>query len=314
MAVLFVLNRYNASDWADMMRERAPDLDIRLWPDDVGNPEDIRFIVAWNPPEGELAKYPNLEVIFSMGAGVDHLMKDPDLPKVPVVRVVDGDLTKRMTEYVVMNVLLHHRRVALYDRQQKACAWTEHSQPAASEVRVGIMGFGVLGQDCGVLLRDLGFQVAGWSNGRKHVEGIESFAGSAELDAFLGRTDILVSLLPHTPDTDRMLNTSLFAKLPQDGALEGPFLINAGRGKVQSDADILAALNDGTLKGASLDVFEEEPLPADSPLWAHPQLVLTPHVAAESSPVAINDYILDQLRGYELGEPLSNVVNAARGY
>ncbi|MEM8686858.1 MAG: glyoxylate/hydroxypyruvate reductase A [Pseudomonadota bacterium] len=314
MAVLFVLNRYNASDWADMMRERAPDLDIRLWPDETGNPEEIRFVVAWNPPAGELAKFSNLEVIFSMGAGVDHLMKDPDLPKVPVVRVVDGDLTKRMTEYVVMNVLLHHRRVGLYRTQQKAGEWTEHSQPAANEVRVGILGFGVLGQDCGILLRDLGFQVAGWSNGRKHVEGIESFAGSAELDAFLGRTDILVSLLPHTPDTDRMLNASLFAKLPQDGALDGPFLINAGRGKVQSDADVLAALNDGTLKGASLDVFEEEPLPSDSPLWAHPRLVLTPHVAAESSPVAINDYILDQLRGYELGEPLSNVANAARGY
>lgn len=314
MAVLFVLNRFNASDWSDMMRDRAPDLDVRLWPDETGNPEDVRFVVAWNPPAGELSKFPNLEVIFSMGAGVDHLMKDPGLPKVPVVRVVDLDLTKRMTEYVVMNVLLHHRRFRLYDGQQKAGAWTEHSQPAASDVRVGIMGFGTLGQDCGIILRDLGFQVAGWSNSRKQVEGIESFAGEAELSGFLGRSDILVCLLPHTPATDRMLNAKLFAQLPQDGALGGPFLINAGRGKVQSDADILAALNDGTLKGASLDVFEEEPLPQDSPLWSHPGVVLTPHVAAESSPVAINDYILDQLRGYELGEALSNVVNAERGY
>ncbi|MCP5081018.1 MAG: glyoxylate/hydroxypyruvate reductase A [Alphaproteobacteria bacterium] len=314
MAVLFVLNRYNASDWSDMMRDRAPDLDVRLWPDETGNPEDIKYVVAWNPPPGELAKYPNLKVIFSIGAGVDHLMKDPDLPAVPVVRVVDPDLTKRMTEYVVMNVLLHHRRFRLYDAQQTANAWTEHSQPAAGEVRVGIMGFGTLGRDSGVILRDLGFQVAGWSNSRKQVDGIESFAGESELDGFLGRTDILVSLLPHTPDTDRMLNSALFAKLPQDGALEGPFLINAGRGKVQSDADILTALNDGTLKGASLDVFEEEPLAAGSPLWSHPGVVLTPHVAAESSPIAINDYILDQLRGYELGEALSNVVNAKRGY
>ncbi len=314
MAVLFVLNRFNAADWSDMMRDRAPDLDVRLWPDEVGNPEDVRFIVAWNPPLGELSKFPNLEVIFSMGAGVDHLMKDPDLPKVPVVRVVDADLTKRMTEYVVMHVLLHHRRFRMYDEQQRTAKWTEHSQPAAKDVRVGIMGFGTLGQDAGVVLRDLGFQVAGWSNSRKIVDGIESFAGSGELGAFLARTDILVSLLPHTPDTDRMLNADLFAQLPQDGALDGPFLINAGRGKVQSDADILTALNEGTLKGASLDVFEEEPLPADSPLWSHPGLFLTPHVAAESSPLAINDYILDQLRGYELGEALSNVVNAARGY
>lgn len=314
MAVLFVLNRYNASDWSDMMRDRAPDLDVRLWPDETGNPVDIRFVVAWNPPEGELAKFPNLEVIFSIGAGVDHLMKDPHLPKVPVVRVVDPDLTKRMTEYVVMNVLLHHRRFRLYDDQQQARDWTEHSQPAASEVRVGIMGFGTLGQDAGLILRDLGFQVAGWSNSRKQVEGIESFAGGGELEAFLGRTDILVSLLPHTPDTDRMLNRGLFALLPQDGALGGPFLINAGRGKVQSDADILDALNEGVLKGASLDVFEEEPLAHDSGLWVHPGMMLTPHVAAESSPLAINDYILDQLRGYELGETLSNVVNAERGY
>ncbi len=314
MAILYVLDRYNASEWADMMRASAPDLDVRLWPGGTGDAEDVEYIVAWKPPHGELAKFPKLQVIFSLGAGVDHIMSDPNLPDVPVVRVVDTDLTKGMSEYVVLHVLLHHRQHALYVSQQQARQWIEHAQPAADEVRVGIMGLGVLGQDAAARVRDLGFQVIGWSNSRKSVEGVESFAGPDELDRFLARTDILVCLLPHTPETDGILNSSLVSKLPQDGALDGPFLINAGRGGVQNSDEILKELERRRLKGASLDVFEEEPWPEDHPLWAHPNLYLTPHVAAESSPAAINAYILEQIREHQAGGELRNVVDASLGY
>ncbi|MEM7424886.1 MAG: glyoxylate/hydroxypyruvate reductase A [Pseudomonadota bacterium] len=314
MAILYVLDRYNASEWADMMRVSAPDLDVRLWPGETGEAGEIDYAVAWKPPHGELARLPNLKVIFSLGAGVDHIMSDPGLPDVPIVRVVDPDLTKRMTEYVVLHVLLRHRRHALYAAQQAERQWIEHSQPAAADVRVGIMGLGVLGQDSALRLRDLGFQVAGWSNSRKEIEGIESFAGAGELDTFLARTDILVCLLPHTPDTEGMLNLSLTKRLAADGALGGPFLINAGRGGVQNSDEILQALEGGELKGASLDVFEEEPWPQDHPLWNHPNLYLTPHVAAESSPAAINAYILQQIRTFEKGGTLENVVDVSLGY
>lgn len=219
-----------------------------------------------------------------------------------------------MSEYVVFNVLLHHRQFALYERQQKNKEWIEHSQPAAKEVRVGIMGLGVLGQDAALRLRDLEFQVSGWSNSRKQINGVKSFAGDAELDSFLAQTDILVCLLPHTPETEGILNKKLCTKLAQDGALGGPFLINAGRGKVQDSQELYEALEAGTLKAVSLDVFETEPLSKAHPLWSHPNVYLTPHVAAESSSGAINDYILQQIETYESGGALENLVDAARGY
>ncbi len=314
MAVLYVLDRYNAAEWADMMRVAAPDFDVRLWPNETGDVGEIAYAVAWKTPHGVLAQFPELRVIFSLGAGVDHIMSDPDLPDVPIVRVVDPDLTRRMSEYVVLHVLLHHRQHALYASQQLERKWIEHSQPAAKDVRVGIMGLGVLGQDAALRVRDLGFQVAGWSNSRKSVEGVESFAGAGELDAFLSHTDILACLLPHTPETDGMLNISLIERLAQDGAFGGPFLINAGRGGVQNSDDIQKALEQGLLKGASLDVFETEPWPEEHPLWAQPNVYLTPHVAAESSPSAINAYILQQIRTHEAGGELENVIDVNLGY
>jgi len=180
-------------------------------------------------------------------------------------------------------------------------------------VRVGMLGFGVLGQDAARKLQALGFDVAGWSRSGRPVEGFRVYGGG-ELDAFLARTDILVSLLPLTPDTHGILDRRLFAKLARHGRLGGPVLINAGRGGLQVEADILACLDDGTLKAAVLDVFETEPLPEDSPLWGHPAVTLTPHNAAVSEPEATARYIAEQIRRFERGEPLENVVDPSRGY
>jgi glyoxylate/hydroxypyruvate reductase A len=253
-------------------------------------------------------------VIFSLGAGVDHLMRYPDLPEVPIVRVAQEDLTDRMSEYVVLQSLMHLRDQRRYDTQQRDRVWSSDAfAPKASDVRVGMLGFGVLGQDAARKLRAMGFDVAGWSRTRKEVEGFRVYAGD-ELDAFLARTDILVCLLPLTPDTHGILNAELFAKLARDGRLGGPVLINAGRGGLQVETDILASLDDGTLRAATLDVFETEPLPADSPLWSHPRVTVTPHNAAVSEPEATARYIVDQIRRFERGEPLQNVVDPARGY
>ena len=190
---------------------------------------------------------PQLRAIFSLGAGVDHVVDDAGLPAVPLVRIVDPDLTMRMSEYVALHVLIHHRRQRRYDTQQRKRLWHEHAQPPASDVAIGIMGMGVLGRDAAALLRRLGFQVAGFSRSRKQLPGIEMFSGNDELDAFLRRTEILVCLLPATPATAGILNLELFRKLKRDGAAGGAFLINAGRGALQVDADIVAALDEGTL-------------------------------------------------------------------
>jgi glyoxylate/hydroxypyruvate reductase A len=313
-ALALVIAGWDTKPWEERFRALAPKRDLRLWPDRLGNAADIAYACAWKPPHGLLATLPNLKAIFSLGAGVDFLMADSSLPNVPVVRVVDPDLTMRMSEYVALHVLMHHRRQRLYDAQQQMRTWFDHDQPPASEVAVGVMGLGAIGRDAADVLKRLGFKVAGWSRTRKTIPGIETFHGADGLDAFLARTEILVCLLPHTPPTEGILNLALFRNLKHDGAAGGAFLINAGRGMLQVDADILAALDESALSGATLDVFPVEPLPAASPLWTHPKVTITPHNAAASAPREIAMYILRQIERFERGLPLENVIDRAAGY
>lgn len=313
MSLLFSISSWDVETWAQHFREKAPERALQLGPlpDD---PASVDYVLAWQPPRGVFASMPRLKAIFSLGAGVDHLLSDPDLPDVPIVRVVDPDLTGRMTEWVVFQVLLHHRRHLMLDAAQRRHDWVTFRQLVAGDVRVGIMGLGVLGSDAAQVLARIGFQVAGWSRSAKDIEGITCYHGEDGLKAFLARTDILVSLLPLTPETRGLLNTDLFSQLARDGILDGPVLINAGRGETQSEDDILAALADGTLHAASLDVFSTEPLPADHPLWDHERVVITPHSAADSDPARLTDYVLGQIRAFEAGEPLKNVVDRTAGY
>ena len=235
-------------------------------------------------PHGLLAGFPNLKAIINLGAGVDHLLADPALPPVAVARVAHPDLTVRVTEYVVLHVLLHHRRQRLYDAQQRERLWR------VARSAGGERGFGRRHgawrdrQPCSAALAHLGFKVAGWSRTPKNLAGVETFHGQAGLDAFLARTEILVCLLPRTRDTEGILNLALLRKLKRDGPAGGAFLVNAGRGPLQVDADIVTALDEGALAGCTLDVFPQEPLPPQSPLWAHPKVTMTPHNAGDISP------------------------------
>jgi glyoxylate/hydroxypyruvate reductase A len=313
MAILLAITGWEPEAWLERFRAHAGAREVRLAPD-IGDHAAIRYACVWKPPAGLLRTLPNLRAIFSLGAGVDHLLDDPTMPDVPLVRIVDPDLTMRMTEYVVLHVLLHHRRMKLYEQQQRERVWRENADPAANEVRVGIMGMGALGRAAAAALTPLGFQLAGWSRTPRAFAGVEMFAGAAQLDRFLARTDILVCLLPLTPETREILRYDLFRKLARGGALGGPSLINAGRGGLQVEADILHALDDGTLTGASLDVFQQEPLPSASPFWAHPKVHLTPHNAAQSEPRALTKYVLAQIERHERGLPLENVVDRKHGY
>lgn len=313
-AILLAITGWDPAGWETRFRMLAPQRDIRLWPDRVGNPADIAYACAWKPPSGLLASLPNLKAVFSLGAGVDQLVDDKTLPNVSLARIVDPDLTMRMTEYVTLHVLMIHRRQRLYDAQQRERLWRDHDQWPAADVAVGVMGLGVLGRDAVEVLRRLGFKVAGWSRTPKAISGVETFHGQKGLDDFLARSEILVCLLPHTPATEGILNLALLRKLKRDGALGGAYLINAGRGMLQVDAEILAALDEGALAGATLDVFPVEPLPSDSPLWAHPKITITPHNAAASHPHSLAANVLSQIERFERGLPLENVVDRARGY
>ena len=313
-AILIASGPWPAEPWAKPIRRIDPERPIHIWPD-LRDPAAIRYALVWKPPQGLLATLPNLVAIFSLGAGVDHFIFQDGLPDVPIVRVVSPDLTQRMSEWVTLQVLIHHRQQRTYDRQQAERHWQELRQPAAADVRVGIMGLGRLGRDAAAVLARIGFAVAGWTRRPTAVPGIATFHGAEELDRFLARTDILVCLLPLTAETRGILSMPLFAKLARDGAIpHGPVVINGGRGGVQVEADIVAAIGQGILGGASLDVFRDEPLDPVSPLWRLPNVVITPHVAAASDAPSIAPEIIRQIIAYEAGEPLTNLVDKKAEY
>jgi glyoxylate/hydroxypyruvate reductase len=305
---------WSSERWKQRFSEVCADRPTWLAAEKGGDPADVHYAAVWKPAPGELALFPNLKVIFNLGAGVDALMADKTLPKVPLVRVSVGDLTGRMTEYVTLHVLIHHRQELYLRDSQRHKRWAPKHQWSAGAVTVGMMGLGTLGADAAEVLVRLGFKVTGWSNSPKRIKGAECFHGKAQLDAFLRRTDILVSLLPLTSDTSGILNRELFSKLNRSSPLGAPVLINAGRGGLQNEADILTSLDDGTLGAVSLDVYQTEPLPPESPFWTHPKVVLTPHNAADTDADEISKYVALQIERFENGKGLENLVDPGRGY
>lgn len=309
VAILFKTTIAALERWRPHLPAAFPDHDIRYWPD-TGDKAAIGYALVWHPEPGLLASLPNLKLIVSLGAGIDHILRDPNLPRgVPILRLVDPHMTQAMSEYVALQVLRLHRQDVDYRAQQAAGAWRELPQPNAAERRVGILGFGTLGQAAGRVLQTLGFDVAGWSRSEKQVSGFATYAGRAGLDAILARSDILVCLLPMTSETEDILDSSLFARLPR-----GAGLVNAGRGRHLVEADLLAALDSGQLSAAVLDVFRDEPLPPGHPFWRHPRILVTPHVAADTHPPTAAPIIATAIRDLEAGRPLANLVDPQRDY
>ncbi|MGB7335203.1 MAG: glyoxylate/hydroxypyruvate reductase A [Salaquimonas sp.] len=273
----------------------------------------VKYAVVWKPDDTLFSRLPDLEVIFSAGAGVDHLLDAPQLPDLPIVRFVDETLTTRMSEWICLQCLMHLRQQRVYDQAQYQRKWRERQQPEAKEITIGMMGMGVLGQDAAKKLLALGFNVIGWSRTQRTIEGVTCYDQSG-LDAFLAEADFLIGLLPLTAQTTGIFNRKVFAKLKRNDEIASPVFINAGRGKSQVESDIVSCLEDGTLGGVSLDVFETEPLDENSPLWTFPQAILTPHVAASSDATAIGFHVNAQIERYEAGRPLEFLVDRKLGY
>ncbi|HEX6979168.1 MAG TPA: glyoxylate/hydroxypyruvate reductase A [Alphaproteobacteria bacterium] len=307
--LLFSSQADDPAAWTRALKRNMPELEIRVWPE-VGDVRDIDIALVWRYPRGDLRRYPNLKLIYSLGAGVDHLLNDPDLPAgVPIARIVDPALTAGMSEYVLLAVLRYHRHLPEYERLQRERRWKKLPQPSTAERRVGILGMGELGRDAGTKLAALGFRVAGWSRRPKQIMGIESFAGEDALPAFLARTDILVCLLPLTPETRGLINAHRLAQLPR-----GAYVINAARGGHVVDADLIAALDSGHIAGATLDVFTPEPLPPTHPYWTHPKVTVTPHIASLTNPETASVQIAANIRRLLAGAPLEHLVDRTTGY
>lgn len=308
MTVLYKANMVRGAEWATFFAERAPHLPFRLWPD-IGNPADVRYLVAWVPPDDIAATFPNLELVFSVGAGVDQFDATKIPLHIPLVRMLEPGIAETMVEYVTMSVLALHRDLLDFISLQKEQVWREIRITPAKRRRVGVMGLGQLGQAVLERFKAFGFPLLGWNRSPREIEGVTCYAGIDKLPDFLTQTDILICLLPLTDDTRGILNADLFARLPR-----GASLVNVGRGPHLVEADFLAALDSGALSGAVLDVTDPEPLPAGHPFWSHPRILLTPHNASMTSPDTAVDYVLDVIARHRRGEELPGCVDRSRGY
>jgi glyoxylate/hydroxypyruvate reductase len=297
------------SDWRALLEKALPGRELRYFPD-VGDPAAIDVAAVARVPRGFLASLPNLRLICSLFAGQEVLLADPTLPKdVPIVRTGNLDGDRMMDENALLHVLRHHRGLPDYALAQQRREWKRTRVLRPYERTVGVMGLGPIGLGVAKRLRDHGFKVAAWARSKRAVDGIEVFAGREELARFLGRSEIVVCLLPLTRETENILDRAAFAAMPKGGAI-----VNLARGQHVVEQDLMAALDAGHLAAATLDVFREEPLPSESPIWAHPRITVMPHVSRRHDPGDIVPRIAEHVERLERGEKPQQLVDRVLGY
>ena len=308
MSVVVIAGERDREAWRRPIQERLPDIEIRAWPD-IGDTADIEIVLAYDPPPGLLAALPNLKAVVNLFAGVEKLLAQRDLPDVPIGRTVDPTMARDMAHYVLLHALRYFRQMPTVEARQRGRRWEWMKAPKLEEHAIGLMGIGGMGRPIAEMLASIGLEVRGWGRSPRRIDGIACFHGDGQLDAFLERSRILVVALPLTRATAGIVNARTLAAIPW-----GSYLINVGRGEHVVDDDLLAALDSGRLAHATLDVFRQEPLPADSPFWDHPRVTLTPHNAADPRPDAVAGGIADNIRRALAGTPMLNLVDRDRGY
>ena len=310
MKMLFLSPTDPLDKWRVMMGDIMPELELINWEPGLDPQDDIDYALVWKPPAGVLKTFTGLKAILSLGAGVDGIFVDPELPThLPIVRLIDQGLTEGMSEYMIYWTLHFHRDFDVYHQRAKDKVWKQHRQAITANRRVGIMGMGELGSDAAKKLHALGFDVAGWSRSPKSIDGVESFSGDDGMIPFLERSDILICLLPLTSSTHGIINKQLLSHLPEKAVL-----INGARGGHVVDDDLRDVLDSGHLRAAVLDVFNIEPLPEDHYWWDHPKVTVTPHVASQTQPHSAAERIKYSIQCFEKGETPPNVVDINKGY
>ncbi|SFB60306.1 glyoxylate/hydroxypyruvate reductase A [Pseudomonas sp. NFIX10] len=308
MALLYKADPVRGEQWKRLFAEHAPDIEWRAWPD-IGDPKDIRYLAAWQAPDDLETRLPNLEVLFALSAGVDQLDLDRLPTSLPVVRLLDPGITRGMCEYASFAVLSLHRDMLRYRQQQVARCWQAHLLQPAAQRRVGVMGLGMQARQILATLQTFGFALSGWARSEHRIAGVDCFAGDEQLPAFLGQCDIVLCVLPLTEQTRGILNRQSFQHLPKGAAL-----VNMGRGGHLIEEDLLEALASGQLSAAVLDVLQQEPAAPDHPFWQHPQILLTPHIAAMTQPESAFGVLLDNIRRHQRGESMLGQIDPQRRY
>lgn len=308
---------YSAFDawagWKEALEAALPGLDVRIARTGdahvEGDPADVRYALVWKPPHDFFKRFPNLKLVINLGAGVDALVARDDLPDLPITRLSDPRMAQMMASFVLMCVLRHARDIPLFEKAQRERRWHYVHPRTADEITVGVLGLGELGGAAASELARQGFDVRGWSRTPKALAGVTCHHGPEALPGFLAASEILVVMLPLTAETRGLLNAERLALLPK-----GAKFINVARGPVVDEAALVAALRSGHISQATLDVFEVEPLPADSPLWNMENVLITPHLASIAIPKSAAAQIAENIRRVEAGEAVANRVDPARGY
>ncbi|TVQ18340.1 MAG: glyoxylate/hydroxypyruvate reductase A [Bacteroidetes bacterium] len=309
MSLVIFSNVHKIQPWIDALKDAGPDVEVISY-EQIQDREKVQFALAWNHPKGIFKNYPNLKCISSMGAGVDHIMNDPDIPgQTKIVRIIDPLLSQDLAEFALSLIMSHMRGLGKYFHLQNKKVWKKSMYKRIADLKVGIMGTGAIGNHVALFLQSCGFSVAGWGkNPGKHTE-YRRFHGYDQLDEFLCNINILICLLPLTPETEGILDKHTLQKLPQ-----GAYVINLGRGLHIIDQDLIEMIDKGHLAGAGLDVFEHEPLPAEHPFWSHPGIQITPHVASLTTPASVAPQIIENYRRAVNDQDLLNLVNRDQGY
>ncbi|WP_299162214.1 glyoxylate/hydroxypyruvate reductase A [uncultured Eudoraea sp.] len=309
MAIVIIRQDNKIDSWKKALKAKAPDISIYSYLEEHPK-EEITLACVWKQPVDSLKQYPNLKCIASLGAGVDFIFKDQSVPEnIPITRVVDPVLASDMSEFVLALILSFFKNLNNYRTDQMKKVWYPQEYKRISDVTVGIMGMGALGEKLAEDLIKNRFKVIGWATSPKIIPGVEVYTGDKEKNTFLSKSNIVVCLLPLTRETTGILNSKLFKELPKQS-----YVINVARGGHLVDEDLLEYINNGHLAGAGLDVFHEEPLSVEHPFWTHPKINITPHIASVSDIESVIPQLLENYGRLKEGLPLNNIVNREKGY
>ncbi|MEL6254198.1 MAG: glyoxylate/hydroxypyruvate reductase A [Bacteroidota bacterium] len=309
MSILLICNNKDPYPWASALQEELPNEQIEIYPD-VTEVKEVEFILCWKASPGVFDQFPNLKAVQSLGASVSHILDHQKLAEhIQIARIVDERLSEDMWEFILAVIMAHMKKLGAYQQMEAKMNWTPLPYKSIGDIRISFLGLGKIGAYVALNFSQMGFKVSGWSRSKKELKGIKSFEGENGLDSMLMKTDILVNLLPHTNETQSLLNASKLELLPKDA-----FLINVGRGETLVEEDLLSLLDTGQLSGAYLDVFQKEPLPASHPFWNHPKIRVSPHIASITNIASASKQIVENFRRLKSGAALLNCVSPQQGY
>jgi len=309
MSILLIFENKDPKPWERYLKEKLNTTTIEVYPT-IKAKSTVEFVICWKPKKNTLAQFSNLKVIQSVGTSIDHITNSQQLTKnVIVTRIVDSQLSNDMWEFLLATVLNQLKNFPLYTEHQKLKTWEQHEYKSIKNTSISILGLGQIGSFVAEKFADIGFEVRGWSNSKKEIQNVKSFAGEEELDVFLEKCNFLINLLPLTKETEGILNKNMLQKLPK-----GTFLINVGRGEHLIEEDLIQLLDNSHLSGALLDVFREEPLPKNHPFWKHPKIIITPHIASLTNLESAANQVIKNYKRFVNNQELQHIVSLKKGY